>query len=221
MEQKKVLALLELLGFEEVSKKVYEKVYAQHNNYKITVDLKRNKVFYRDDDKTVEGGKVKSDGKILIGEKTSSNLSQDESWVVLEAVNRLLEKGYSPAHIHLEKKWTLGRSNKGGRADIIVYERETDDDGYLIPLMIIECKTWGKEFEKEKQRLKKNGGQLFSYLQQERNAKYLVLYTSGIFENNESYFIDYDNVIIKVIDDEKKVKECKKNQKRKKYKKPC
>jgi len=211
---------LKILGFEEKSKDIYEKFYPQHN-YKIVVNLKKNRVFYRDDEKIIEDEKVKPDGKILIGEKTSSNLNQAESWVVLDAVNRLLEKGYSPAHIHIEKKWKLGRTNKGGRADIIVYERELDDEGYLIPLMIIECKTWGKEFEKEKQRLKKNGGQLFSYFQQERNAKYLVLYASDLFENNEGYFIDYDNVIIKVIDDEKKLKECQEENKKKKRKKPC
>jgi len=210
---------LKILGFEEKSKNIYEKFYLQHN-YKIVVDLKKGKVFYRDDEKIIEDEKVKPDGKILIGEKTSSNLKQSESWVVLDAVNRLLEKGYSPAHIHIEKKWKLGRTAKGGRADIIVYERELDD-GYLVPLMIIECKTWGKEFEKEKQRLKRNGGQLFSYLQQERNAKYLVLYASDLFENNEGYFIDYDNVIIKVIDDEKKLKECQEENKKKKRKKPC
>lgn len=152
MENKK--EFLKILGFEEKSNNFYEKYYPVHN-YKISVNLKNNKVFYRDDNITIEGEKVKPDGKILIGEKTSSNLNQPESFVVLEAVNRLLEKGYSPSHIHLEKKWKLGRSAKSGRADIVVYERELDDEGCLKPLMIIECKTWGKEFEKEKQRLKR------------------------------------------------------------------
>lgn len=58
-------------------------------------------------------------------------------------------------------------------------------------------------------------------MQQERNAKYLVLYTSDLFENEENYFIDYDNIIIKIIDDEKKVKKCEEENKKKKTKKPC
>ena len=35
--------------------------------------------------------------------KTTQNFSQAENWVVLECVDRLLEKGYKPQNIILEK----------------------------------------------------------------------------------------------------------------------
>ncbi len=215
----KIEKLLFLLGFERISKNLFRKVYKQHNNYAIEVDLDEGKINYNGVE--TEDEKVKPQGKILIGEKTTSNLHQPENLVVLECVNRLLEKGYEPQHLHLEKKWKLGRTGKGGRADIIVYEREPDAEGFLKPLMIIECKTWGKEFEKEKRKLKANGGQLFSYLQQERDAKYLVLYTSDVFESEDGEFIDYDNIIIKVIDDLKKVEDCKKENEKTGKERPC
>jgi len=219
VNKEKIENLLFLLGFEQISKNLFRKVYKQHNNYTIEVNLDKGEINYNGIE--TEDEKVKPQGKILIGEKTTSNLHQPENLVVLECVNRLLEKGYEPQHIHLEKKWKLGRTGKGGRADIVVYDREPDADGFLKTLMIIECKTWGKEFEKEKRRLKENGGQLFSYLQQERDAKYLVLYTSDVFESENGEFIDYDNVIIKVIDDPKKVEECKKENEKTRKEKPC
>jgi len=219
MDMDKIKRFLQLMGFQKISKDVYRKVYEKHDSYVIEVNLKTKEINYNGIE--VEGERVKPQGKILIGEKTTSNLSQPENLVVLECVNRLLEKGYKPEHIHLEKKWTLGRTAKGGRADIVVYDRKTDDEGYLVPLMIFECKTWGTEFEKEKKRLKENGGQLFSYFQQERKVKYLVLYTSDLFETEDGEFIDYDNVIIKVIDNPEKVKECQEENKNRKIKRPC
>jgi len=220
MNREKIKQFLSLLGFSEISQNLYRKIYKQHDNYAIEVDLKAGKINYNG--VKVEDEKVKPLGRILIGEETSSHLNMPENLVVLECVNRLLEKGYKPEHIHLEKKWKLGRTSKSGRADIVVYDRELDADGYLKPLMIIECKTWGIEFEKEKRRLKENGGQLFSYLQQERDARYLVLYTSDLIEGeNGETFIDYDNVIIKIIDDPKKVEECKKENEKIGKERPC
>ena len=51
---------------------------------------------------------------------------------------------------------------------------------------MIECKTWGEEYEKERNRLIEDGGQLFSYAIQEQTAKYLILYTSRIVLGNQS-----------------------------------
>ena len=121
MDMDKIKRFLQLMGFQKISKDVYRKVYKNHDNYVIEVNLKNRKINYNGAE--VEGEKVKPQGRILIGEKTTSNLSQPENLVVLECVNRLLEKGYKPEHIHLEKKWTLGRTAKGGRADIVVYDR--------------------------------------------------------------------------------------------------
>ena len=61
---------------------------------------------------------------------------------------------------------------KSGRADICVYDRSEE------MLVIIECKTWGKEFEKEMRNTRNDGGQVFSYWQQDSAAKWLVIYAS-------------------------------------------
>jgi type I restriction enzyme M protein len=84
-----------------------------------------------------------------------------------------LKKGYKPENIILEKTWKLGHQEKG-RLDILV----TKDDGTAY--LKIECKTFGAEFEKELKNLHKNGGQLFSYFQQDKNAEFLMLLCFGI-----------------------------------------
>lgn len=94
---------------------------------------------------------------------------------MFECVYRLLSKGYRPEDIELEKQWRLGHVPKGGRADICIYERGSEN-----VLMIIECKTAGREYFKAFNDTKNDGGQLFSYWQQEVSAKWLVLYTSDL-----------------------------------------
>ena len=84
----------------------------------------------------------------------------------------MLEKGYRPEHIELEPRWAMGHDAKGGKADILA--RNVDGR----PLLIIECKTWGGEFSKEKKRTEQDGGQLFSYWQQENATQWLALYAS-------------------------------------------
>jgi type I restriction enzyme M protein len=54
---------------------------------------------------------------------------------------------------------------------------------------MIECKTWGTEFEKELNKIQKNGGQLFTYFQQDRATEYLTLYTSTFDLKIMKYFI--------------------------------
>lgn len=51
-------------------------------------------------------------------------------------------------------------------------------------LLIIECKTWGKEFDKAWKDTLTDGGQLFSYITQEPTSQFACLYAST-FENNE------------------------------------
>ena len=105
---------------------IYSKKYQQHN-YSIEIDFSKERICYGD----------------LIGAdcKTTQNFSQAENWVVLECVNRLLEKGYKPQNIILEKTWAAGHGTSG-RLDICV----TRDDG--SEYLLIECKTFGKEFDK-------------------------------------------------------------------------
>ena len=59
---------------------------------------------------------------------------------------------------------------------------------------MIECKTWGTEFEKEFKKIKKDGGQLFTYFQQDKDAGILTLYTSE-WDGKD---IKYRNEIIKI-----------------------
>ena len=55
-----------------------------------------------------------------------------KNFVVLECVNRILEKGYRPEHIELERKWTLGHEQKAVKADICVLDK--DGRGMLLLL---------------------------------------------------------------------------------------
>lgn len=162
------------LGFAPAGGGAYAKSYA--DNYVIRIG---------------SDGQVDYGCKIKLGDKTTSNLSVAESRVVLECVNRLLAKGYYPEDLTLEKKWNLGHAPVGGKADIVVHHRGSDK-----ALMIIECKTWGKEYEKERQQMEEDGGQLFSYLQQDQGAQYLCLYASH-WESGES---EYRNDIVKIVD---------------------
>lgn len=109
--------------------------------------------------------------KIQSESKTTQNFSQEENWVVLECVNRLLEKWYKPEDITLEKIYPSWHGTSG-RLDILV---KKDWKAFLM----IECKTWWIEFEKEFKNVQKKGGQIFTYFQQDRDTEYLVLYASS------------------------------------------
>ena len=115
------------------------------------------------------------------GRERNTGFDAPENFVVFECVNRLLEKGYRPEHIELEKEWHLGHDAKSGRADICV---SNDDDSMLF---IIECKTWGKEFDKALRDTQNDGAQLFSYWQQEPSTKWLVLYSSNFTNGKLEY----------------------------------
>lgn len=147
--------LLLSLGFAN-SGDEYEKKFP-HFETSMRVDFTKKKLFYPDEIK---------------GRERNDSFDSPENFVVFECVNRLLEKGYRPEHIELEREWHLGHDVKSGRADICV----TDTDGVL--LFIIECKTWGKEFDKALSDTQNDGAQLFSYWQQEQSCKWLILYTS-------------------------------------------
>lgn len=100
---------------------------------------------------------------------------------MFECVCRLLDKGYRPDHIELEPRWTLGHDAKGGKADILVKDEDKN------PLIIVECKTAGAEFNKEKKNTEEDGGQLFSYWQQEGATRWLTLYASDLKDNEVCY----------------------------------
>lgn len=78
-------------------------------------------------------------------------------------------------------------------------------DNEKNPYLIIECKTTdskNSEFIKEWNRMQEDGGQLFSYFQQEKGVKYLCLYTSDFSDK-----LEYKNYIIQAYDNEEYLKE--------------
>ncbi|MCD8281691.1 MAG: N-6 DNA methylase [Prevotella sp.] len=109
---------------------------------------------------------------VTVHDATTSNFEHNENFVVFECVCRLLLKGYRPEHIELEPRWIVGHGASGGKADILI----RDDKG--ASYIIIECKTAGAEYNKERKNTEEIGGQLFSYWQQEESTKWLALYAS-------------------------------------------
>ncbi len=160
--------VLTLMNFTTTDNEIYTKRF-DNVDCDLKVDFKNKKLIYPTD----KGFEV-NDG-------TTSNFEHPENFVVFECVNRLFEKGYRPEHIELEPRWSLGHGGKSGKADICV--KNKDDSPYLC---IIECKTPGSEYNKEKQNMKADGGQLFSYWQQSKATKWLILYTSDYDETNQT-----------------------------------
>lgn len=158
---------------------IYLKSYPNHDEYSIFVDFNNQQIIY-DSDENPSGIAIK------VWERTTSNFSQAENFVVLECVDSLLEKGYAPSCIELEKTYPSGHG-RSGRLDILVKSVEG------IPFLMIECKTWGAEFDKEKSKMLNSGGQLFTYYANDRAANFLCLYTSRINDNRE-----YKNIIVDV-----------------------
>ena len=154
------------VGFYALSDTRFEKKYPEFD-YTIQIDFAMEQIIYQ------EGA-----NGITVNDRTICNFNHPENFVVLECVNRILDKGYRPEHIELERKWTLGHEQKSGKADICVL----DKDGKNM-LFIVECKTYGKEYSKEYNNTINDGGQLFSYWQQERAASWLILYASDFLEN--------------------------------------
>lgn len=144
---------------------------------------------------------------IKVNDLTTSNFDHPENFVVLECVNRLIDKGYKASNLELEPRWQLGRGASGGKADILV--KDNNGNEYLI----IECKTFGDEFDKAWKKTLDDGDQLFSYAQQIKKTQFLCLYSSDLDETN----IVYTNKII-ILKDNKDYLKTLKPSKRKTYK---
>lgn len=129
---------------------------------------------------------------LKVNERQTCNFSSNENFVVLECVHRLLEKGYKPEHIELEPKWKLGHGASGGRADVLVKNHQNQ------PFLIIECKTFDREFNKAWKDTLEDGGQLFSYVEQEKSVEFVCLYASQWNETDKK--IDDQQRIISVKD---------------------
>lgn len=150
------------LGFSADSQEVsdvLQKTYGE-NGEVIRIDFSKQSIEYPH----VHGFKV--------NRADTCNFSSSENAVVLECVHRLLEKGYKPQHIELEPEWKLGHGGKSGRADILVRDQQG------AALLIIECKTAGREFEKAWKDTLEDGAQLISYVEQEKATQFICLYAS-------------------------------------------
>ena len=169
--------VLRRLGFgqSQVSN-IYSKSYSDFNCI-LKVDLLKNEPIYPES--------IKSEGDF------TKNFKQPESYVVFVCVAKLLNIGYRPEHIVLEKTWTLGHSQKSGRADISVF----DETGQNV-LLIIECKQAGQKYQKARKDLfeNKEGKQLFSYKAQARAAKWLQLYAAD-YDEEADEIIDLEEIV--------------------------
>lgn len=181
--------LLKYLGYKTLDNNIYKYEFSQHG-CGIEINFSEEKIKY-----------PKEKG-FVVNENQTCNFSSAENFVVFECVHRLLEKGYKPAHIELERRWSLGHSQKSGRADICVM----NETGSSI-LFIIECKTYLEEYEKALKILKEDGGQLFSYYQQDKSVNWISLYTSNFEENK----IVFKESTIATFDTEDMLQKAKKN----------
>lgn len=161
--------------------KVYQKYYLDVN-CEMMVDFENKKLIF-----PVE----------IVGRERNDGFDKPENFVVFECVDRLLTKGYRPEHIELEKAWHLGHDPKSGRADICIYNEDHSD-----MLAIIECKTYGKKYDEAYNDTLADGGQLFSYWQQEDKTKWLALYASDI----DGREIKYKCPVISCVDDQNIIK---------------
>lgn len=177
LKQDNLLALLAALQFEK-KRGIYRKVFGEAV---LDVNIEKKEITYPET------------SGLVIHERQTCNFEANENFVVLECVCRLMEKGYKPEHIELEPKWKLGHGASGGRADILV------KDNFDKPLLIIECKTGGSEFQKAWNKTLQDGDQLFSYAQQVSETKFLCLYTSDL----DSGSVIYTSHIIAHRDNEK------------------
>lgn len=177
--------VLDKLGFVK-SGALFLKHFSNHG-CDIQVDFSEEKIIYP--------------SNLDTGANTTTNFSQPENFVVLECVCRLLEKGYEPQTIFLEKSWTLGHTGKSGRADITVYDKDDKGNPQQVYL-IIECKRAGSDYKDARKEMFEDpdGKQLFSYWAQARSAKWLQLYASDYDEEKDE--ITFQEEVIRSYDDE-------------------
>ena len=165
IKKENVKDLLQLMNYTTQDGNLYIRFF--DNSACIMVDLKEKTIKYPDE--------------LKVNDRTTSNFEHPENFVVLECVTRLLSKGYFARNLELEPRWQLGRGASGGKADILV----KDNNGHEF--LIIECKTYGDEFEKAWQKTLIDGDQLFSYAQQIKRTQYLCLYASDMDEGKITY----------------------------------
>ena len=152
--------VLEALGFKK-TKEIYSKKFDELHS-ELKVDIKNEKLIYPKE--------LKVNGDFTL------NFKDNENFVVFECVHKLMSQGYQPKHMELEPKWQLGHGASGGRADILI--KDNDEKS----LLIIECKTAGKEFTSAWNNTLVKPTQLFSYVRQATSTKFIALYASDFID---------------------------------------
>ena len=79
--------VLEILRYTTKDNIIFIKKF---DSFELKVDFKNEKLIYPED----KG--------LVVNDKTTSNFSSPENFVVFECVHRLLKQGYKPNHIELE-----------------------------------------------------------------------------------------------------------------------
>jgi len=152
--------ILESLGFKKTKDMYIKKFTELHSELK--VDIKNEKLIYPK--------ALKVNGEFTL------NFKDNENFVVFECVHKLMSQGYQPKHMELEPKWQLGHGASGGRADILI--KDNDEKS----LLIIECKTAGREFSSAWSNTLVKPTQLFSYVRQATSTKFIALYASDFID---------------------------------------
>lgn len=174
--------MLKALGFRQDLAGVWTKPFAD-GRFSLAADCVNGILIYPDE--------------LQVNERQACNFLANENFVVFECVHRLLAQGYKPQHIELEHPIKVGHGASGGRLDVWV----KDNDGNS--LLIIECKTAGREFENAWKDTLDDGSQLFSYANAlDSKTPFIALYASDW--NGTSVSSDYR--LVSLIDNEEYLK---------------
>ena len=134
------------------------------NNHKIIIDIEDDKV-------EIEG--------LSYDRRTSCDLTKPENHSTLILLIQLLQKGYSPSNIIVEKSWQTGRS--ASYLDIMITNPHNQE---IIMIDVKSNETYEDYTNVENERKIK---QLFSYVMQEAKTTVAAFYTYN-FESNENLF---------------------------------
>ena len=185
------------------NKNVWTKKYS--TGASITVDFSNSKITYAPLDENFSMGeyptKEKQSSGFVIHRDTTINFSSKENFVCLVCIHLLLNKGYEPKHIVIEPAFKVAHGVKPAFGDILVFDKEYN------PLVLIENKTYGAEFSKEWNMMRKDGGQLFGYLGE-------IVKTMKLCQNLVLFAADFEekrivpkSYIIALKDNEKRIAE--------------
>lgn len=177
MRKDKKISILKQMGFVPVNGE--EDLYKNDIQYQgkvvntVTVDFNKIK------SGEIDWGQVRS-----IGRKTSSRLTKKEFFVQLYWFIYLIQSGYPTQNISIEEKVQLGR--KIGYIDLVVFDKNNK------PFLVLDAKTPGEEYDKNRKLLSKSEGQIASYFAYSNNLKFVGVITaqfSSKFVNPSSFIV--------------------------------